>query len=176
MRGRLGLGGSWSDAPGSATGLAGRVTGSQLTRRVPGESPAGRFIKLNTKARKPYPSQAPSRTIPAHDCHNTHNRFTAGVLYGWGLDAGWRWGSLGGDTHYPRATLGHLSVIAAAASRHSLLVLSDGSVMSMGFNDSAGGGGGGSAAIADAGQLGRGGGQRPGRVRGGLEVRAALLQ
>lgn len=95
----------------------------------------------------------------------------AGVLYGWGLDSGFRWGKITSEDHYPQPTAEHLHVISAAASRHSLLALTDGSVWTMGFNDSKGGGGHGSPGIDHSGQLGRmNGGNPPAPVLGELQV------
>ncbi|GLC45365.1 hypothetical protein PLESTB_000314600 [Pleodorina starrii] len=90
-----------------------------------------------------------------------------GTLFSWGLKE-WRLGRLAGDDSIPEPALRHLTVISAAASRHSAVVTNDGVVWTMGSNDSRGGGGHGSPPLAASGQLGRGGSKEPGPVEGPL--------
>lgn len=109
---------------------------------------------LGTRHRRVPFARTPAR--PADDAVAEHH-LPSGALWNWGI-GGPRLAR--SDARAPvdvpaEALLGR-KVRAVAASGHTVAVLSDGTVVSFGRNNSAGGGGQGSRPIDDSGQLGRG--------------------
>ncbi|CAD7698079.1 unnamed protein product [Ostreobium quekettii] len=79
-----------------------------------------------------------------------------------------------GDNRILMPAFEDLPVVSVAGSGHTVLATADGRVYTLGRNDSRGGGGYGTPPIADAGQLGRGGGNERGLVAGPLEDRRVV--
>jgi alpha-tubulin suppressor-like RCC1 family protein len=103
-----------------------------------------------------------------------------GILYSWGDESDWRRGimpMLGYGRPMPEGpqpTLGFMAAVSAAAGRHSLMALADGTVWSVGANDSRDSEGHGSPPMDYSGQLGRGGGPMAGRVMGLLTAKVTI--
>ncbi|GLC68263.1 hypothetical protein PLESTF_000668100 [Pleodorina starrii] len=157
--------------PGAAVSTASKATTTSTTTTTTtttttAQTGASSDVKVGSSGRELLPAAVRGRVGRSSGAQLTRPS-PGGTLFSWGLKE-WRLARMAGDLSLPEPALRHMTVISAAASRHSAVVSSEGVVWTMGHNDSKGGGGHGSPPLAASGQLGRGGSKEPGPVEGPL--------